>query len=168
MSVVRQLGPAEHSRMRFAMDQAATTFPGGAAANVVDPNLVPETAGELVARKQDPNMAAVDAQMQRVTGVLQSMQASMRGKDIAAAQTEIAHLAQALGSTHADAQPGQYQTILARAETLRGLVRNHDEVMLPAQRQFAGNANAALADRLLRRTLQGPEHFRIASSAATS
>ena len=59
--------------MRFAMDKAATTFPGGTAANRVNPNLLAETAGELVARKQDPNMAAVDAQMQRVTGVLQSM-----------------------------------------------------------------------------------------------
>ena len=35
------------------------------AANVVDPNLYAETAGELVARGQDPNFARVDEHLRR-------------------------------------------------------------------------------------------------------
>ena len=115
-----------------------------------------------MARGQDPDFARVDTQLSRVTGVLQHMEDSARGKSIASAHTEAAHLAQALGSVHAGGQPGQRAHLLARAEVLRGLVRNMDEYVLPAQRQDAMHGNAELADRLLRR---GPEHFRIASSA---
>ena len=165
MAVVRQMGPAAHSQMRFAADRAATAWPGGSPANVVDPNLQTDTAGPLVARRQDPNFAAVDAQMSKVAGVLQHMQNASRGKSIASAHTEAAHLAQALGSAHADRNPGQRAHILARAEELRGLVRNMDQYMLPAQQQNALHGNAELADRLLRR---GPEQFRIGTDSGAS
>ena len=155
---------------RFAADKAATTFPGGSPANVTDPNIYAETAGELVARGQDPNFARVDAQMNRVAGVLQHMRDASRGKSIAAAHTEAMHLAQALGSAHANNTPGQREHIMARAEQLRGLVRNLDEYMLPAQQQGAGQANADLADRLLRRNLLGAHttHYHYGSSTALS
>ncbi len=74
---------------------------------------------------------------------------------MASAHTEAMHLAQALGPAHAN-DNGLREHVLARAEELRGLVRKMDQYMLPAQQQNAGHANAALADRLLRRSLMGP------------
>ncbi len=144
---MRQMPPAAHSAMRFAADAAATSFPQGSTVQGVVQNLLVDN----VRQKPDPNFGKVYAQNKRVAAVLEHLRQTAQGKSMASAQTEAQQLSQALGSVHAEQGPGQHQAILARAEQLRGLVRNLDETMHSGRVQMAEQRNAALAAALMRR-----------------
>ena len=113
-------------------EQRALTAPN----NQINPNLLEEQRGPLIARRQSHtqmNFEAYDAQRENIEASLDNQIRYQTGKDLYAQTAEKLALQRSMGTSHAELQPGQLGDIGAQYTKLRVLIQQNTNMAQQAQ-----------------------------------
>ena len=113
-------------------EQRALTAPN----NQINPNLLDEQRGALIARKaghMQMNFEAYDAQRENIEASLDNQIRYQTGKDLYAQTAEKLALQRSMGTSHAELQPNQLGDITAQYNKFRVLVQQNTNMAQQAQ-----------------------------------